>query len=89
MTNKEEAKEESTGEKRAQTVMIGIIMLLVGWSFKATIESGQDIAAIKVQLLNIPALQQKVNDHGLELNGLRIDEDNSKRAISDLQSRKR
>lgn len=92
MTNKEEGKSvppgESTHEKRAQTIMLAVITLLMSWSFNSLVQMGKDIATINAQLVNVPGLQKEVNQHGLDINGLRIDEDNSKRAISDLQLRK-
>lgn len=92
MTNKEESKSvppgESTHEKRAQTIMLAVITLLMSWSFNSLVQMGKDIATINAQLVNVPGLQKEVNQHGLDINGLRIDVNNSKQAISDLQSRK-
>ena len=92
MTNKEQTKDErlgeSTHEKRAQTIMLAVCTLLLGWGFNSLVQLGKDVETIKVQLVNVPALQEKVNQHALDINGLRLDEDNSKRRLSDLESRK-
>lgn len=90
-TNGKEAN--GGGEKRVQTIMLGVIMLIISWQFKTTIESGQDIAAIKVQLNELQgvrsAIQPQVNQLGLDANKLRLDVDNTMRRVSYLETEKR
>lgn len=91
MTTKE-PKEEGKAEKRFQSIMLTLCTALLLWSFNSTIQMGKDIAAIQVQLLNLTAekasQQTTVNQHGLDINSLRADENNSMRRLSDLEIRK-
>lgn len=96
-TRNDQDKQEGAGngnaEKRAQTIMLGVIMLLISWQFKTTIEFGNDLAGIKVQMNDLKdlksSMQPTVNQLGLDNNKLRLDMDNTIRRVEYLEALKR
>lgn len=59
----------SDNEKRAQTIMLAVVTLLLGWSFNSLVQLGKDMAAtqtILVELKDTKAKQQ-VSINNLEL----------------------
>lgn len=81
------------GERRFQSIMLGLLTLLTSWSFTSLIQSGKDISSIQAQLVQLTTdrsnLQATVNQRGLEQAVLRADVDNLARQVSELQLKKR
>jgi hypothetical protein len=93
MTTDAKTEKNGNGERRFQSIMLGLLTLLTSWSFTSLIQSGKDISSIQTQLVQLTTdrsnLQATVNQRGLEQAVLRADVDNLTRQVSELQLKKR
>lgn len=79
-------------EKRLQTIMLAFITLAMSWSFNSQIQMGKDVATIQTQVQELKdvkaAMQPRVDQLGLDMNKLRLDEDNTMFRVSYLENLK-
>lgn len=96
MTIKSDKQPNGAGgdnEKRAQTIMLFVITLLLGWSFNSLVQLGKDMATVQTQLVELKDTKAKqqtaINNLELDNRDLHGEVTNLHQEIDFIKQRKK
>lgn len=80
-------------EKRAQTIMLFVITLLIGWNFNTMVQLGKDMATVQTQLVELKDTKSKqqtaINNLELDNRDLHGEATNLHQEIDFIKQRKK